>query len=48
MVWYIKNYRFNTAEIGAMSRDIPHEAKVLVKRITADPRVNLKEHWKVR
>lgn len=39
--------RFNTAEIGAMSRDIPHEAKVLVKRMTSDSRVKIKEHWKV-
>ncbi len=42
-----QNNIFNTAEIGAMSRDIPHEAKVLVKRMTADPRVKIKEHWKV-
>lgn len=31
-----------------MSRDIPHEAKVLVKRMTSDSRVKLNEHWKVR
>lgn len=39
--------RFNTAEMGGMSLDIPHEAVVLVKRMTADPRVKIKEHWKV-
>ncbi len=39
--------RFNTAEMGGMSFDIPNEAKVLVKRMTADPRVKIKEHWKV-
>ncbi|XP_037036133.1 phospholipase B1, membrane-associated-like [Bradysia coprophila] len=42
-----KRSRFNTAEIGAMSRDIPHEAKVLVKRMTSDSRVKLNEHWKM-
>lgn len=30
-----------------MSRDMPHEAKVLVKRITNDRRVNNTEHWKL-
>lgn len=35
------------AEIGAMSRDIPHEAKVLVKRITHDPNVNVTINWKL-
>lgn len=30
-----------------MSRDIPHEAKVLVQRISGDRNVNLTEHWKV-
>lgn len=39
--------RFNVAEIGAMSRDIPHEAKVLTVRMTADPKVNITAHWKV-
>ncbi|KAJ6645952.1 Phospholipase B1, membrane-associated [Pseudolycoriella hygida] len=42
-----KRSRFNTAEIGAMSRDLPHQAKVLVKRMTSDPRVKIKEHWKL-
>lgn len=39
--------RFNTAEIGAMSRDIPHEARILVKRMFSDPKVNVTEQWKV-
>lgn len=30
-----------------MSRDIPHEALVLVKRMTSDPKVKIKDHWKV-
>lgn len=30
-----------------MSRDIPNEAKVLVRRMTSDPRVNLTAHWKL-
>lgn len=30
-----------------MSRDIPTEAKVLVRRMTHDPRVNITEHWKM-
>uniref|UniRef100_A0A336KR02 Phospholipase B1, membrane-associated n=1 Tax=Culicoides sonorensis TaxID=179676 RepID=A0A336KR02_CULSO len=38
--------RFNTAEFGAMSRDLPHQARVLVHRITSDPKVNVREHWK--
>lgn len=35
------------AEIGAMSRDIPHEARILVKRMRGDSKVNLQEHWKI-
>lgn len=45
---YNKNSRFNVAEIGAMSRDTPYMAKVLVKRIKNDRKVDLKRHWKVR
>lgn len=40
-------YRFNVAEIGAMSRDIPYEAKILVKRMRSDPNVDLHQHWKI-
>lgn len=39
--------RFNVGEIGAMSKDIPYMAKVLVKRIKADPKVDNKRNWKV-
>ncbi|XP_058835372.1 phospholipase B1, membrane-associated [Topomyia yanbarensis] len=39
--------RFNAAEGGAMSQDIPHMAKNLVKRMLYDPRVDLKNHWKL-
>lgn len=39
--------RFNVAEIGAMSRDIPYEAKVLVKRMRSDPNVDMQNHWKM-
>ncbi|XP_037036130.1 phospholipase B1, membrane-associated-like [Bradysia coprophila] len=42
-----KSSRFNVAEMGGMSVDIPHEAEVLVKRMTADPRVKMNEHWKL-
>lgn len=35
------------AEIGAMSRDIPFEAKILVKRMRSDPNVDINEHWKL-
>lgn len=30
-----------------MSRDLPHMARVLVRRISTDPKVNVKEHWKL-
>lgn len=40
-------YRLNTAEIGAMSRDIPYEAKIMVKRMISDSMVNITHHWKV-
>lgn len=41
------NYRFNVAEIGAMSRDISYEAKILVKRMRSDPNVDIQRHWKL-
>lgn len=43
-----RNSQFNVAEAGAVSSEMPYMAKVLVKRIVADPRVKLNEHWKVR
>lgn len=33
--------------MGGMSRDIPHEALVLIKRMTSDPHVDISDHWKV-
>lgn len=42
-----KSTKFNVAELGAMSRDMPHMAKVLVRRMLADPNVR-PAHWKVR
>lgn len=30
-----------------MSRDIQNEARVLIKRMTTDPNVNIAKHWKV-
>ncbi|XP_063697969.1 phospholipase B1, membrane-associated-like [Culicoides brevitarsis] len=44
---YHKSSVFNVAEIGAMSRDIPYMAKVLVKRMKSDPKVDIKHHWKL-
>lgn len=38
--------KFNVAEMGAMSRDMPHMAKELVRRMTKDPNVK-PEHWKL-
>lgn len=47
LIFYLPVHRFNVAEIGAMSRDIPHEAKVLVKRMINDPNVNVNKQWKL-
>lgn len=44
---FVTHNRFNVAEIGAMSRDIPHEAKILVKRMRSDPQVDMQQHWKL-
>lgn len=41
------NCRFNAADMGGMSRDMLNEALVLVKRLNADSRVNINNHWKV-
>lgn len=43
----IRSSKFNVAEIGAMSRDIPHQARVLLTRMTHDPKVDMENHWKV-
>ncbi|XP_004522179.1 phospholipase B1, membrane-associated [Ceratitis capitata] len=42
-----RSSKFNVAELGAMSRDIPYEAQVLVKRMSRDPKVNMTEDWKL-
>ncbi|XP_037956323.1 phospholipase B1, membrane-associated-like, partial [Teleopsis dalmanni] len=42
-----RSSKFNVAELGAMSRDIPYEAKILVKRMQRDPLVNMTDHWKM-
>lgn len=45
--FFLSSDRFNVAEIGAMSRDISHEAKILVKRMRSDANVDLQQHWKL-
>jgi hypothetical protein len=42
-----KSSGFNVAELGAISRDTPHMAKVLIQRMRADKRVDIEKHWKV-
>lgn len=39
--------QFNVAEGGAVSNNMPYMAKVLIKRIAADKRVNFQKDWKV-
>uniref|UniRef100_A0A182YTC0 Phospholipase B1, membrane-associated n=1 Tax=Anopheles stephensi TaxID=30069 RepID=A0A182YTC0_ANOST len=39
--------RFDVAEIGAMSQDLPHQARNLIKRMQADRSVDMKHHWKL-
>lgn len=39
--------RFNVAEIGAMTQDLPFQAKNLVKRMLSDPKVDIRNHWKL-
>uniref|UniRef100_A0A1I8PU19 Phospholipase B1, membrane-associated n=1 Tax=Stomoxys calcitrans TaxID=35570 RepID=A0A1I8PU19_STOCA len=41
-----RSSKFNVAELGAMSRDMPYMAKVLYKRMTHDAKVNMTHHWK--
>ncbi|XP_063708818.1 phospholipase B1, membrane-associated-like [Culicoides brevitarsis] len=38
---------FNTAEIGAITFDLPGMAQVLVERMKKDPRVNFEKDWKM-
>ncbi|KAF2897244.1 hypothetical protein ILUMI_08932 [Ignelater luminosus] len=42
-----KEVQFNAAEVGAMSRDLPYMASVLIKRLQDDSRVNIAKHWKI-
>lgn len=39
--------QFNVAESGAVSSEMPYMAKILVKRIKNDPRVDVDNHWKL-
>uniref|UniRef100_A0A1B0FV22 Putative phospholipase n=1 Tax=Lutzomyia longipalpis TaxID=7200 RepID=A0A1B0FV22_LUTLO len=39
--------RFNVAESGAMSRDMPYQAWNLIKRMRSNPNVNITKHWKM-
>lgn len=39
--------KFNVAEPGAISAHTIRQAKNLVKRMRSDPKVNIKNHWKV-
>lgn len=47
LIVFLSLTRFNVAEIGAMSRDIPFEAKVLVRRMLSDSNVNVTKDWKL-
>ncbi|XP_063983894.1 phospholipase B1, membrane-associated-like [Diachasmimorpha longicaudata] len=38
---------FNVAESASMSRDMPFMAEILIKRMKNDPRVDIKNHWKL-
>ncbi|GJQ87242.1 hypothetical protein Trydic_g8471 [Trypoxylus dichotomus] len=42
-----KASQFNVAEDSAISSDLPYMTKILLKRITSDSRVNIKEDWKM-
>lgn len=42
-----KASQFNVAEGGAMSRDMPWQAKLIVRRMRSDPRVDFNKHWKL-
>jgi hypothetical protein len=34
-------------EVAAVSEDTPYMAKVLVKRMKANPNIDVNKHWKV-
>lgn len=40
--------QLNVGEGGALSMDMPYMAKFLVNRMKKDPRIDIKNHWKVR
>ncbi|XP_049820402.1 phospholipase B1, membrane-associated isoform X2 [Aethina tumida] len=42
-----KQAQFNVAQTGAMSMDVPHMTRLLVKRIKSHPYVNFEEDWKL-
>ncbi|XP_049545937.1 phospholipase B1, membrane-associated-like isoform X2 [Anopheles darlingi] len=42
-----KTSRFDVAEIGGMSADLPHQARNLIKRMLTDHTVDIKNHWKL-
>ncbi|XP_046981199.1 phospholipase B1, membrane-associated-like [Schistocerca americana] len=42
-----KASQFNVAEGGAMSRDVPFQARLLVRRMRAHPAVDFDRHWKL-
>lgn len=44
---YHLDSKFNMAEIGASSADMPYMAKLLVRRIKHDRRINFKKSWKM-
>jgi hypothetical protein len=42
-----KNSQFNVAEPMAIASDMPFQAKLLVRRMRSDKRVDYKNDWKV-
>lgn len=40
--------KFNIAESGAISGDMPFMTEQLIRRIKNDSRVDIQKHWKVR
>lgn len=44
---FSRRSQFNVAVMGAVDQEMLYQAKVLVQRIKADRRVDIKKHWKV-
>lgn len=42
-----RSAQFNVAENIATTSDMPFNAQKLMQRIRADPRVSMKNHWKL-